>query len=67
MFFGLNLGTMNAKNPIGLFKVPKRNQKSAKLKKNLCHFNDSFGSKGGRAKMLTLAKNSMNVLSLYKH
>jgi len=33
MFFGPNLGTRNAKNPIGPFKVPKCNQKTAKLKK----------------------------------
>jgi len=33
MFFGLNLGTRNAKNPFGPFKVPKCIQETAKLKK----------------------------------
>ena len=32
-FFGPNLGTRNAKNPFGPFKVPNSNQKVAKLKK----------------------------------
>jgi len=32
--FGPNLGSRNAKNPFGPFKVPKYNQKTAKLKKN---------------------------------
>jgi len=31
--FGPNLGTRNAKNLFGPFKVPKCNQKTAKLKK----------------------------------
>jgi len=35
MFFGPNFGTRNAKNPFELFKVPKCNQKTAKLKKKL--------------------------------
>jgi len=43
MFFGLNLGARNAENPFGPFKVPKCNQKTAKLKKN-CHLNGSCGS-----------------------
>jgi len=34
MFFGRNLGTANAENPFGPFKVLKCNQKTAKLKKN---------------------------------
>jgi len=33
MFFGPDLGTRNAKNPFGPFKVPKYNQKTAELKK----------------------------------
>ena len=33
-FFGPNIGTRNAKNPFGPFKVPKCDQKIAKLKKN---------------------------------
>jgi len=39
MFFGPNLGTRNAKNPFEPFKVPKCNQKTAKLKKKLMSFN----------------------------
>jgi len=35
MFFGPNLGTRNAENPFGPFKVPKCYQKTAKLKNNL--------------------------------
>jgi len=37
MCFGPNLGTRNAKNPFGPFKVLKCNQKTVKLKKILCH------------------------------
>ena len=44
MFFGPNLRTRNAKNPFGPFKVPKCNQKTAKLKKKLCHLNGSCWS-----------------------
>jgi len=33
-FFGPNLGTRNAKNPFGPFKVSNSDQKTAKLKKN---------------------------------
>jgi len=33
MFFDPDLGIRNAKNPFGPFKVPKCNQKTAKLKK----------------------------------
>jgi len=42
--FGSNLGTKNAKNPFGPFKVPKCNQKTAELKKNVCHLNVSCRS-----------------------
>jgi len=44
MFFGPNLGTRNAKNPFGPFKVLKCSQKTAKLKKKLCYLNGSCGS-----------------------
>jgi len=43
MFFSPNLGIRNAENPLGPFKVPKFNQKTAKLKKNLRHLNGSCG------------------------
>jgi len=38
------LGTRKAKNPFGPFKVPNSNQKTAKLKKNVCHLNGSCWS-----------------------
>jgi len=37
-FFGPNLGTRNAKNSFGPFKVPNSNQKTAKLKKHFMSF-----------------------------
>jgi len=57
MFFGPNLGTRNVQNLFGPLKVPKCNQKTAKLKKNLMSFKWLLRVlKGGRAKMLTSAK-----------
>ena len=44
MFFGPDLGTRNAKNPFGPFKVPKCNKKTAKLKK-LMSFNSLASAK----------------------
>jgi len=68
MFFGSNLGTRNAKNPFGPFKVPKCNQKTAKLKTKFMSFKWLLRVlTGGWAKMLTLAKNNINILSSYKH
>jgi len=68
MFFGLNLGTRNAKNPFGPFKVSKCNQKTAKLKKKFMSFKWLLRVlKEGWAKMLMSANNNMNILSLYKH
>jgi len=64
-FFGPNLGTRNAENPFGPFKVPNSNQKTAKLKKKFVSFKWFLQVlKGGRAKMLTSAKNTINILSL---
>jgi len=43
-------------------------KKTAKLKKNFMSFKWFLQVfKGGQAKMLTLAKNNINILSLYKH
>jgi len=68
MFFDPGLGTRNAKNPLGPFKAPKCNQKTAKLKKKFMSFKLLLRVlKGGRAKMLTSPKNNINILSLYKH
>ena len=67
MFFGRNLGTRNVKNRFGPFKVPKCNQKPAKLKQIMSFKWLLRVLKGGRAKMLPSAKNDMNILSLYKH
>jgi len=68
MFFGPNLRTWNAKNLFGPFKVPKCNQKTTKLKKKLMLFKWLLPVlKGVRAKMLTSAKNNINILSSHKH
>jgi len=67
-FFGPDLGTRNAKNLFGPFKVPNSNQKTAKLKKIFVSFKWLLRVlKGGRARMMTSAKNNLNFLSLYKH
>jgi len=67
MFFGPNLGTRNAKNLFGPFKVLKCNQKRAKLKKKLMSFKWLLRVlKECRTKMLTSAKNNINILSSYK-
>jgi len=50
MFFGPNLGTRNAKNPFGPFKVPNSSQKTAKLKKIMSFKWLLQVSKGGREK-----------------
>jgi len=44
-FFCPNLGTRNAKNPLGPFKVSKCNQKTAKLKKKFMSLNGFCGSR----------------------
>jgi len=71
MFFGPYLGTRNTKNPFGPFKVPKCNQKTAKLKKNFVSFEWLLRVlKGGRPKMLTSAKmtqTSYHYISLKKN
>jgi len=60
MFFGPNRGTRNAKNSFGPFKVPKCNQKTAKLKKKFMSFKWLLRVlKGGQAKMLMSAKNNI--------
>jgi len=56
MFFGPDLGTRNAKNSLGPFKVPKCKQKTAKLKKRMSFKWLLRVFKGDRAKMVTSAK-----------
>ena len=50
------------------FKVLNINQKTAKLKKKFMSFKWLLRVlQGGQAKMLTSAKNNINILLLYKH
>jgi len=56
MFFGLNLGTRNAKNQFGSFKNPKCNQKTAKLKKMYFISMALAGFKGRSAKNADVGK-----------
>jgi len=60
-FFGPNLGTRNAKNPFGPFKVPNSNQKTVKLKKLYVIQMASAGLKGRWGKNTNVSK------KLHKH
>jgi len=67
MFFSPNLGGRNAKNPFGPFKVPQCKQKGATLKKINVIYMAPADLKGRSGKMLTSAKNNINILTSYKH